>query len=140
MPWTGKVTARGRGGRGGGGCPARARSAAGASTCRSAPGFVFRARVPLPGDPVTTPGRAAGGGCRCGALQPALPQGAAPSPPHPEGGFCPDAVLGRRRGDKWQRLALPPPPTCSATVTPPHHRDVQELGPGKGEAETPAPT
>lgn len=69
-------------------------SAAGASTCSSAPRFVFRARVPLPGDPVTTPGPSSGGGggghththarhthgCCTGALQPAPPRGAAPSP------------------------------------------------------------
>lgn len=34
----------------------------------------------------------------------------------------------------------PSPPTCSSALTPAHRRDAQELGAGKGEAETPTPT
>lgn len=85
---------------GGPGCPARARSAAAASTCRSAPRFVFRARIPRPGDPVTPPGREAEGGFGCSGVCPA-------PPPHPKGGFCPHTVQGGRRGAERQRRALP---------------------------------
>lgn len=109
-------------------------SAAGASTCSSAPRFVFRARVPLPGDPVTTPGPSGGGGGghthtgtthtrllhRGPAARTAAGGCPVPPTPHPEGGFCPDGVLGRRRGDKWQ------PPHHLHRATPAHHRDVQE--------------
>lgn len=73
-------------------------AAAGASTCSSAPAFVFRARVPLPGDPVTTSGPSRGGshmGTRLLHWGPAARTAASPtSPPNPEGGFCPDRVLG----------------------------------------------
>lgn len=128
MPWTGKVTARGR--EGGPGCPARARSAAAASTCRSAPRFVFRALIPRPGDPVTPPGREAEGGFGCCGVCPAPPRTprAAFAPTRCRGGGavlngsavrspssgvlrCPDPAAAGCAGIRsWQRRGRNPSP------------------------------
>lgn len=94
--------------------------------------------LPCPGSgDAAGPGEPGGGCCRGPAARPAPGGCPGPSPRSRRAAFAP-ARCWDERGDPWQRPALPPP--CPATVTPAQHRAAQELGPGTGEAETPAPT
>lgn len=131
MPWTAKVTLPGRGLSG------RARRRL---HVRLRSGFRFRARAPARGSGDAVGPRGAGGRLLMGPCSLSRPGGAAPArPPRTRRAAFAPPPCWDERGDVWQqRPALPPP--CPATMTPAQHRAVQELGPGTGEAETPAPT